>query len=81
MSKGNKQVGRALRALRERLGYNTTQAAYHANISASYLGLIECGQAPLSDAMLVRLVRSWGVSFEDIAKVQDAGKPKSKSAA
>jgi len=81
MAKGNKRVGRALKALRQRIGYNQTQAAYHANMSATYLARIECGHTPLTDGLLVRFVRGWGVSFEDVARVQEIGKLKDQSAA
>ncbi|HEY3216775.1 MAG TPA: short-chain fatty acyl-CoA regulator family protein [Candidatus Eisenbacteria bacterium] len=67
-----KQLGRKVRALRQRAGMTQAGLADRLQVSASYLNLIENDRRPLTAALLIRLAQVLEVDLKSIAAGGDA---------
>jgi predicted transcriptional regulator/transcriptional regulator with XRE-family HTH domain len=67
-----KQLGRKVRALRQRSGMTQAALADRLQISASYLNLIENDRRPLTAALLIRVAQVLDVDLKSLAAAGDA---------
>jgi transcriptional regulator with XRE-family HTH domain len=70
-SSDHEALGRALRQLREQRGLTQEEVAFDAGVSDEYLGCVERGRISPSFSLLLRIVRTLGLTVSEVARVYE----------
>lgn len=65
------ELGNTLKALRTERGYSLAQVARGADISKSFLALVESGKSDITITRLMRLTRFYGIHIADLLPPDD----------
>ena len=61
-----RELGRAIRAARGKLGISISELARRSGLSQSFLSAVEAGQSDISVGRLIRVAQALGVRFADL---------------